>query len=56
VNDYIGHYFQTYKGFREDDTFSPILFNIVGDMLATLIQRAKEDGLVDGLIPHLVDG
>jgi hypothetical protein len=25
-------------------------------MLAVLITRAKEDGQVDGLIPHLVDG
>jgi hypothetical protein len=28
----------------------------VADMLAILIARAKEDGQVDGLIPHLVDG
>jgi hypothetical protein len=35
---------------------SPILFNIVADMLAILIARAKEDGQVAGLIPHLVDG
>jgi hypothetical protein len=33
-----------------------MLFNIVADMLAILIARAKEDGQVDGLIPHLVDG
>jgi uncharacterized membrane protein YebE (DUF533 family) len=25
-------------------------------MLAIMIVRAKEDGQVDGLIPHLVDG
>ena len=35
---------------------SPILLNIVVDMLAVLIGRAKEDGQVGGLIPHLVDG
>ena len=35
---------------------SPILFNIVVDMLAILIGRAKEAGQVDGLVPHLVDG
>jgi hypothetical protein len=29
-----------------------MLFN---DMLAILTARAKEDGEVDGLIPHLVD-
>jgi hypothetical protein len=56
VNNGIGHYFQTRKGLRQGDPLSPILFNIIADMLAVLIARAKEDGQVDGLIPHLVDG
>ena len=34
---------------------SPILYNIVVDMLTILIGRAKDDGQVCGLIPHLVD-
>jgi hypothetical protein len=56
VNDDIGHYFQTRKGLRQVDPLSPILFNIVVDMLAILIERAKADGQVEGLIPHLVEG
>jgi hypothetical protein len=56
VNDDIGHYFQTKKGLRQGDPLSLILFNIVADMLAIIIQRAKEDGKVDALIPHLIDG
>jgi hypothetical protein len=56
VNDDIGHYFQTHKGRRQGDLLSPILSNQVADMLAILIARAKKDGQVDGLIPHLVDG
>jgi hypothetical protein len=56
VNNDIGHYFQTKKGLRQGDPMSPILFNIVADMLAILIARANEDGQVEGLIPHLVDG
>ena len=44
VNDDLGHCFQTQKGLRQGDRLSPILFNIVADMLATLIARAKEDG------------
>ena len=35
---------------------SPMLFNIVADMLAILLARAKEDGQIGGLIPHLVEG
>jgi hypothetical protein len=56
VNDNVGHNFQTRKGLRQGDPFSPILFNIVADVLAIMIARAKEEGQVGGLIPHLVDG
>jgi hypothetical protein len=42
VNDNVGHYFQTRKGVRQGDPLSPILFNIMVDMLAILISRAKE--------------
>jgi hypothetical protein len=56
VNNDIGHYFQIRKGSRQGDPLSPMLFNIVADMLAILIARAKEDGQVGELVPHLVDG
>jgi hypothetical protein len=56
VNDDIEQYFQTRKGLRQGDPLSPILFNIVVDMLAILIERAKADGQVGSLIPHLVEG
>ena len=41
-NHNIGHYFQTRKGVRQGGPLSPILFNIVVDMVAILISRAKE--------------
>jgi hypothetical protein len=44
VNDEVGHYFQSKRGPRQGDPMSPILFNIVVDMLTILIKRAKEDG------------
>jgi hypothetical protein len=56
VNDDVGNYFQTKKGLRQGDPLSPMLFNIVADMLAILIERAKEDGQIEGVVPHLVDG
>ena len=46
---------QTKKGLRQGDPLSPILFNIVVDMLAIIIVRAKEDGQVKGVVPHLVE-
>jgi hypothetical protein len=56
VNDNIGRYFQTKKDLRQGNPLSPLLFNLVVDMLAILISRAKEDGQICGLVPHLVDG
>jgi retron-type reverse transcriptase len=55
VNNNIGHYFQTRKGVRQGDPLSPILFNIVVDMLAVLISRAKEAEQIKGVVPHLID-
>ena len=56
VNDDIGHYFRTHKGLRQGNFMSHLLFNIMADMLAILIGRAKQHGQVEGLVPHLVDG
>jgi hypothetical protein len=55
VNDRIGADFQTKKGLRQGDPLSPILFNIVVDMLSILIKRAKEEDQVAGLVPYLVE-
>jgi len=40
------------KGLRQDDPLSSILSNVV-DILAILINRAKDEGQVTGIIPHL---
>ena len=55
VSDDIGKKFQTKKGLRQGDPLSPLLINLVVDMLAILIARAREDGQISGLIPHLID-
>jgi retron-type reverse transcriptase len=55
VNDQVGKNFQTKKGVRQGDSLSPILFNIVVDMLAILIKRAKSEGKIESVIPHLVN-
>jgi hypothetical protein len=44
VNDDLGHNFQTRKGLRQGEPLSPILFNIIADMFAIVIARAKEEG------------
>jgi hypothetical protein len=55
VNDEVGNYFQTKRGMCQGDPMSPILFNIITDMLVILIKRANEDGQINGIIPLLVD-
>ena len=55
-NDNVGNFFQTKKGLRRGDPLSPILFNLVADMLALLVSRAREDNRIKGVVPHLVDG
>ena len=55
INDQVGNNFQTHRGVRQGNPLSPILFNIVVDMLAILINRAKRDGQINGVVPHLID-
>jgi hypothetical protein len=31
------------------------MFNIVAGMLVVMIERAKNDGIIEGVIPHQVD-
>jgi hypothetical protein len=54
TNYVVGPYFSTHKGVRQRDPFSPLLFNLVADGLACIIQKAQERGLVRGLIPHII--
>ena len=35
---------------------SPLLFNLVGDGLASMLSAAREVGEIRGLVPHLVEG
>jgi hypothetical protein len=54
TNDVVGPYFKTHKGVCQGDPFSPLLFNIAADGLACMIQKAKDEGIIKGLIPHII--
>jgi hypothetical protein len=40
----------------QGDPLSPLLFNLVGDAVAHMLNTAKQKGNVRGLVPHLVEG
>jgi len=56
LNGVLGQYFRSYKGLRQRDPLSPLLFNIVADGLLAILDRASEKGLLEGVTPHLVEG
>jgi hypothetical protein len=55
INDQVDQNFQTKRGLHQGDPLSLLLFNIVEDMLAILINKAKNKGHFNGVVPHLVD-
>jgi hypothetical protein len=54
TNDMLGPYFTTHKGVRQGDLFSPLLFNLVADGLECMIHKSQDEGLIEGLIPHII--
>lgn len=56
INGEIGPYFKTYRGLRQGDPLSPLLFNLAADALAEIIRTAQDNNLLRGLISHLVPG
>jgi hypothetical protein len=46
--------FRTYQGLRQGDPLSPILFNLVTDVLSTLMRKASNQGNIKGVMTHLI--
>lgn len=54
-NDEMGHFSRTRRGLRQGDPLWPIRFNLVAEMLAILVCRAKNSGQFKRLVPTLVE-
>jgi hypothetical protein len=51
INGEPGDLFRTYKGLRQGDHLSPLLFNLVVDALAMMLKRGCGEGMIKGVIP-----
>lgn len=56
MNGERGEFFRSFKGLRQGDPLSPILFNLVADALPAMLTRASNAGIIQGLAPNLIDG
>jgi hypothetical protein len=54
VNGERTHNFRTYQGLRQGDPLSPILFNLVADVLSILMRKASNQGKIKGVMTHLI--
>ncbi|KAL6640643.1 hypothetical protein ACP70R_021766 [Stipagrostis hirtigluma subsp. patula] len=56
VNGTRGDFFKTFRGVRQGDPLSPLLFNLIGDALDAMLVAARKAGDIKGLLPDLVEG
>lgn len=54
INGESNPYFKTHRGLRQGDSLSPLMFNLAADALAHIMNKAREQGLIKGVAPHLV--
>jgi hypothetical protein len=56
INGERSDFFRTYRGLRQGDPLSPLLFNLVSDALAAMLDSAKRDSILTGLVPGIFPG
>jgi hypothetical protein len=56
VNGERSPYFRTFRGLRQGDHLSPLLFNLVADALGVLLNKAIQKGHIKGVLEDLILG
>jgi len=55
LNNLTGSYIKSFKGVRQGDPLSPILFNFIADGLSRMIHKAQANDLFHGLVDHIIE-
>lgn len=56
INGQRSGYFRTYKGLRQGEPLSPLLFNLVADTLSSLMDKSISKGHIKGVLADLLPG
>lgn len=56
VNGERSKYFRMYRGLRQGDPLSPLLFNLVADVLGVMLNKAANRGHIKGVLDNLIPG
>jgi len=54
VNGERSSYFRTYRGLRQGDPLSPLLFNLVADALGVMIEKVVQKNHIKGVLDYLI--
>jgi hypothetical protein len=55
INGERSQYSRTYQGLRQGDSLSPILFNLVSNVLGALMRKAVKKNKIKWLMTHLIE-
>jgi hypothetical protein len=56
INEENSSYFKPGKGLRQGDPLTPLLFNLVADILTRMLMKVAANGLISRLLPQVMDG
>jgi hypothetical protein len=56
LNGEPGEFFRRYRGLRQGDPLSPLLFNLVANAFVIMLKRGCKVGVINGVIPKMVEG
>uniref|UniRef100_A0A8R7PUA3 Reverse transcriptase domain-containing protein n=1 Tax=Triticum urartu TaxID=4572 RepID=A0A8R7PUA3_TRIUA len=56
TNGEMGKFFHNKRGLCQGDPSLPLIFNYVVDAFSAMLDKARADGHIEGLVPHLIPG